>query len=169
MKILIFSALIIVFSINAEAQNVKGTMQESLDQTIEAVFKAICFLPGDPPNMRQIRPFFADQGIMINYNDEQPLILPVDQFISHFEAQVSAGILPSLEDREVHSETKIYGRIAHRFSFYEARLTKDDAVPFAVGVNSIQLIRVGNDWKITSMAWNDDNDGDGFFKRVLGH
>ena len=37
---------------------------------------------------------------------------------------------------------------------------------FARGVNSIQLIKTQEGWRVTRMAWNDDNRGDGFFERM---
>ena len=166
--LLLISSIIWMVYLHSEAQIGQVGMQDSIDKTIEAVYKAICFLPGQPPNMPKIKKLFTKHGIMINYNGDDPLILSVDEFIDHFAQQVKSGALPSLEDKEVHAETKIFGRIAHRFSFYEARFTKDDAVPFAMGVNSLQLIKEGTHWKITAMAWNDDNRGDGFFKRVVG-
>ncbi len=38
---------------------------------------------------------------------------------------------------------ELLGRIAHRFSTYEARFDLDEPKPFSVGINSIQFIRVG--------------------------
>ena len=139
-----------------------------LDKTIENIFSAICFGEGQRPNMYKLKAYFLPKGLLINYNEDLPLILPINQFVAHFEKQVEEGGLPCLEDREVKSDTKIYDRIAHRFSFYEARFRPTDEKPFAVGVNSIQLIKLENDWKVSIMAWNDDNRGDGFFNKVMG-
>lgn len=135
---------------------------KAIDQTIEKVFEAISFRKGERPNMYKLIPLFIKEGILINYNEEQPLILKVKDFVDHFEQQVKEGIISELEDKEVRSETKIFGKIAHRFSYYEARFNPSDPTPFAVGVNSIQLIKVNGRWKVTSMAWNDDK-GIGFF------
>ncbi len=135
--------------------------QQAIEKTIEALFNAISFKLGEEPNMHKLKPLFIDHGILINYNDPEPLMLPVDDFIVHFNRQFSDGLITQLEDREIHSKTEIFGRIAHRVSYYEARFDAGDAEPFAVGVNSIQLMKIGDEWKITSMAWNDDR-GEGF-------
>ncbi len=170
MKFKIF-LICFIYSLACSCQDtipVNQSDQALIDQTITKVFEAICFEPGQPPNMPQLRDYFTEPGLLIDYNQEEPLILKVDDFIAHFNQQWQAGNIPSLEDREIHQETHIYGRVAHRFSFYEARFNKSDEQPFAQGVNSIQLIKIGDQWRVTSMAWNDDNRGYGFFQKIVG-
>ena len=116
--------------------------------------------------MPQIQELFIEGGLLINYNEEAPQVFQVDAFIDQFHDLFKQGIITGLEDREVHHKTKVYDRVAHRYSFYEARVTPEEE-PFAVGINSIQLIKIGEDWKVSSMAWNDDSRGDGFFKRTM--
>lgn len=139
---------------------------ESIDQVIAKVFEAICFTEEEGPNMHRLKSLFVKEGLLINYNEEEPLILPVTQFVKHFEQLAADGVIPSLEDKELRHETRVYDRVAHRYSFYEAGFKPADE-PFARGVNSIQLINTSEGWKLTSMAWNDDNRGDGFFNRVM--
>ena len=139
---------------------------ELIDESIARVFDAICFDAATGPTMYQLKEVFVDEGLLINYNEEEPVILPVDDFIKSFEEVVASGAIPSLEDKEVRHETRVFDKIAHRYSFYEARFTASEA-PFARGVNSIQLIKTQEGWKVTSMAWNDDNRGDGFFERMV--
>ena len=176
MRISLYSFLLTYVFLANSCQNqspqIQSPMNSSeialINETVAGVFGAICFEPGQPPNMPGIKNYFTESGMLVDYNQDEPLILPVDDFIKHFNSQWQMGNIPSLEDREVHQETKIYGRVAHRFSFYEARFDKNDPQPFAQGVNSIQLIKIAGEWRITSMAWNDDNRGDGFFKKIVG-
>ena len=139
---------------------------ENVNKTISKLFSAISFEKGTTPKMPEIQDLFIEKGLLINFNEENPQIFSVKEFISHFHGLFESNNITSLEDREVHHKTKIYDRIAHRYSFYEAR-TSPGEDPFAVGVNSIQLIKIGEDWKVTSMTWNDDIRGDGFFERTL--
>lgn len=137
-----------------------------LNQLTAALFKAISFKAGSEPNIDEIRRLFIEGGLLIDCNEETPQALKVDQFNTHFHSLFQQQRLTSLYEIEVHHKTKIYDHIAHRYSFYEARSTpKSD--PFAVGINTLQFVKVRNDWKITSMAWNDDKRGDGFFARTM--
>lgn len=139
----------------------------AINETITKVFAAISFTKGNPSNMHQLEGLFIEQGMLINYNEATPLILGVKEFIQHFEKQFADGMITELEDKEVHHQTEIYDKIAHRFSFYEARFKSSDTMPFAVGVNSMQLVKVDGQWLVSSMAWNDDNRGNGFFERMI--
>ena len=139
---------------------------EAVNATIEKLFNAISFEKGTTPSIHEIKHLFINGGLLINYNEEQPQTFTVEAFVEHFKKLCEERILEGLEDREVHHKTKVYDRIAHRYSFYEARVTPTED-PFAVGVNSIQLIKEGEHWKVSSMIWNDDARGDGFFQRTM--
>jgi hypothetical protein len=54
--------------------------------------------------------------------------------------------------------TDLFGSIAQRFSTYEARFDRNAKEPFAVGINSIQLIETGGSWKVASLVWNNQTD-----------
>ncbi len=58
---------------------------------------------------------------------------------------------PFFENETGHAAS-IEGRIAHVFSHYEARHAPDEP-PFATGVNSIQLVRTAESWRVLSMTW----------------
>ena len=135
-----------------------------IDRIVSRLFDAISFRESEPPSMHEIEQLFIADGLLTDYNEEEPLTLGVTDFIEHFEGLVKSGDIPSLEDKEIHQDTEIFGRIAHRTSYYEARNSVDDTHPFAVGVNSIQLIKTSEGWRIVSMTWNDDNRGAGFFR-----
>ncbi len=137
-----------------------------LNELTESLFKAISFNEGSQPNIEKIKDLFIENGLLINCNDDAPQALLVGQFIAHFQLLHRQGHISSLHETEVHHKTKIYDHIAHRYSFYEAR-SNSDMEPFAVGINTLQFVKVGQEWKITSMAWNDDNRGDGFFERTM--
>ena len=92
---------------------------------------------------------------LINNNDD-PLIFTIDQFVDAVGYQVSAGSLKSFSEREVAERTEIFGKIAHRFSTYEARFDPEDPEPLTVGINSIQFIKVDDSWHVSSLVWNDE-------------
>jgi hypothetical protein len=54
----------------------------------------------------------------------------------------------------------MFAGIAHRFSTYEAKLDPSAAEPFSVGINSIQFIKTGGQWRVTCMVWNDQTETD---------
>ncbi len=61
-------------------------------------------------------------------------------------------------ERELSRRTDKFGNIAHLFSTYESRHAKDDAKPFARGINSIQLQNDGKRWWIITVFWQGEDE-----------
>ena len=138
----------------------------ALERTIEGLYAALSFPVGTRPSIGELERYFVEKGVLADMNGAGE-ISAQDEFIERFLALHQNGAITSLHEREAHHVTCVYGRVAHRFSFYEARGEEGDATPFAVGVNSIQLVRFGDDWKVTSWAWHDDAEGRSYFNRLF--
>ena len=53
----------------------------------------------------------------------------------------------------VANRVEEFGSIAHVFSTYESR-HEQDAAPFARGINSFQLVKLGDRWWVASIMWD---------------
>lgn len=60
-------------------------------------------------------------------------------------------------ERPVHNSEERFGDIAHVFSTYESRHASSDDKPFARGINSFQLVRIGDDWKVLTIFWQEED------------
>ena len=56
-------------------------------------------------------------------------------------------------ETEIHSVVEQFGSIAHVFSTYESRRTREDPEPFMRGINSFQLFHDGTRWWIVNIIW----------------
>ena len=61
-------------------------------------------------------------------------------------------------EREISRRAETFGNIAHVFSTYESRHAKEDAKPFARGINSFQLMNDGLRWWIVTIFWQGEDD-----------
>lgn len=61
-------------------------------------------------------------------------------------------------ERELSRRTDKFGNIAHLFSTYESKHAKEDAKPFARGINSIQLQHDGKRWWIMTVFWQGEDE-----------
>lgn len=91
----------------------------------------------------------------MNCNGDLPQEFSVQQFIDVMEGEIETGGLVAFQEKEIASRTELFGRIAHRFSTYEAYLNENESEPFSTGINSIQFIQVEGRWYVYSMVWND--------------
>ncbi|KQC15770.1 MAG: hypothetical protein WCY97_06655 [Methanothrix sp.] len=128
-----------------------------IEELTNSLYSCISFRQGEKPELARLKSLFIKEGILINNNDD-PLIFTIYQFVEAIEEQLSAGSLRSFSEREVAERTDIFGKVAHRFSTYEARFDPDDPEPLTVGINSIQLVKVDGSWRVSSIVWNDESE-----------
>ncbi|MEA2164213.1 MAG: hypothetical protein QOK37_2340 [Thermoanaerobaculia bacterium] len=60
-------------------------------------------------------------------------------------------------ERPVHNSEDRFGDIAHVFSTYESRHESADDKAFARGINSFQLVKIGEDWKVLTILWEEED------------
>ncbi len=130
-------------------------MQE-LDQLTQALYGCVCFRNSEKPNLEKLKTLFFNDGKLINNSASEPHEYTAEQFCQNVTQQIEAGSLSVFQEKEVAYKTEVFGKVAQRFSTYEARCDDTSPDPAAVGVNCIQFIQVNGKWLITSMAWDDE-------------
>lgn len=129
-----------------------------LDDLTSKLYNCICFDIGGQPPVNDLNDLFIPTARMIRNNDDSPEVMTVSDFIESFEERIADGTIKSFYEGEINHITEIFGKIAHRFSTYETKfdLTQDE--PFAIGINSIQFIKIDDQWKISSIIWNNQTE-----------
>ncbi|GAC1661415.1 MAG: hypothetical protein NVS9B15_25000 [Acidobacteriaceae bacterium] len=56
-------------------------------------------------------------------------------------------------EQEVARRTERFGDLVAVWSTYESRRKPEDATPFMRGLNSIQIVNEGGQWKVLSIVW----------------
>jgi len=56
-------------------------------------------------------------------------------------------------EQPIATRIERFGDIAHVFSTYESRHASADEKPFVRGINSMQLVRSGDTWKVVTIFW----------------
>ena len=130
----------------------------SLDAIVAALYDVISGPAGQKRDWDRMRSLFIPGARLIPSSPAPdgkvvPRVLDVDGYIGR------AG--PTLEkngffEREISRKTETFGTITHAFSTYESRRTKEDATPFARGINSIQLVNDGTRWWIVTVFWDSE-------------
>ena len=62
-------------------------------------------------------------------------------------------------ERPVATRVERFRDIAHVFSTYESRHASSDDKPFARGINSFQLVKDGKAWKVMTILWDAEREG----------
>jgi hypothetical protein len=132
---------------------------EALDILTAELYAAISFEEGGEPDLEKLKSLLLPQGVLINNNEEHPVIWDPEEFIATYRQQIDSGAVVAFLEKEITGRTELFGTIAHRLSTYEARFrTADGHLPVR-GINSVQYLKTSNAWKVVSILWNDEAEG----------
>jgi len=135
------------------------TEEEKIEALARKLYGCISFEPGGKPDFDTLRTIFFDGARLINNSGAKPGVVTVEGYIERFGGAIADGRIPSFQEKEVASRTERFGKIAQRFSTYESRHRVDDPEPFDAGINSVQMMAVDGEWLVTSLIWNNENEG----------
>jgi len=127
-----------------------GTPEFDIDSTVLAVYNVISG-PAGRRDWDRFKELFAPGARMIVVKKETTVMTP-DEFI--------AKSTPYLKDNgffehPVESRIERFQDIAQVYSRYESRHASNDEKPFASGVNSFQLVRDGDRWRVMTILWQE--------------
>ena len=71
-------------------------------------------------------------------------------------------------EREISRRMEEFGAIAHVFSTYDSKRAPSDSVPFARGINSIQLMNDGTRWWVVTIFWDSERPDNPLPAKYLG-
>lgn len=162
-------ALQLVPSAALQAQQADPADVSSIDAIVAAVYDVISGPAGQPRDWARWSSLFVEGAHLI------PVGRNADGSVRHrimTPADYAAQSGPRLEqsgffEREIGRVTEEFGRIAHLFSAYESRRSRDDPEPFARGINSFQLMNDGTRWWVVSILWDSERPDDPIPPRYL--
>jgi hypothetical protein len=127
----------------------------SMDAILAALYDAISGPSGAPRDWDRFRSLFVAGARLMPIAHPagaaaQARVLTPDDYVARVTPMFEqAGFF----EREVARRVETYGSLTHAWSTYESRRTREDAAPFASGINSIQLLNDGARWWIVSVLW----------------
>jgi hypothetical protein len=134
----------------------KATDVASVDAILGAFYETTGGEAGQPRDWDRFRSLFLPDARLIPARARadggcSALFLPVGDYIEqnrkYFE---KIGFF----DREAARRVEKFGNIAHVWSTYESRRTKDAPQPYSRGINSLQLLKDNDRWWIVNVYWD---------------
>jgi RimJ/RimL family protein N-acetyltransferase len=119
-------------------------------------FSLFTNVKGNIPDVEEIENIFISNGIIISNTHGVPEIYGIREFIAPRKRILSDGTLTDFRESEILHKTEIYGNVAQRFSFYEKSGRLNGTYFESRGMKTIQFIKVGFEWKMSSVAWSDE-------------
>lgn len=129
----------------------------TIQESVTMLYASISFNKDAHPNVDILKELFIEEGKLINNSKSQPMTYSVDAFIEAYSVQLRAGTIWQLREVEIHALTEEFGSIAHRFSTY-ALFVNNQEEPLSKGINSIQLIKENDRWKVSCLVWDEQKE-----------
>lgn len=125
----------------------------AIKKAVADAYAAISFKSGEQPRYDSIQYYFIPQAQLINYITDTAQILSISDFVKAFKSYVESTKITSFNEQEIYGRTDQFGNIAQRISTYKTYINSTDIVKER-GVNSFQLIKTPQGWKVSSIIWD---------------
>jgi hypothetical protein len=137
-----------------------------LDQLIHEFYRVICFEEGGSPDFERLMTLFSPHARITRITPEGVDHLDVRGFSSLVRELLELGAFTSFYEHELARSAHRYGRVFHIASAYETKASPEAIDYLERGVNSLQVLREPDGWRIVSLCWDSGSyepDGDGMF------
>ena len=134
----------------------------------EAIYAAISGPPG-PRNYDRIRKYYTADARLIRTGigaDGKPFAKSMT--VDEHEKDVSALLADmAFEEVEIAHEAEIFGNVARVRSVYRSVYGSGPKARHGRGINYMNLVFDGRDWKVASVVWDNEREGLAIPPRVL--
>ena len=139
---------------------------DSIETITRAVYETISG-PAGPRDWVRFHGLFADGGRLISIRTVNGVSTPALMSVDDYAARAGANFEKNaFYESELAHRIETFGAIAHVFSTYESRRAPGDK-PFARGINSFQLIKTAQGWKVMTILWDSEREGNALPERYL--
>lgn len=128
----------------------------SVDALMAALYEVISFDEDGEPDWQRMRTLFSKHARITRVTPDGTDYLDLAGFQELAKETFELGVYTRFHEAEVRRDERRFGALAHVLSAYETRHRPSAVEPFARGVNSLQLIRESDGWKVLSLFWDEE-------------
>jgi hypothetical protein len=140
------------------APSVRAADGDSVESAVRAVYEAISG-PAGTRDWARFRALFVEGARLISMRvtaaGASPIVMTPEDYIQRAGANFEKN---AFHESQLSQRMESFGAIAHVFSTYESRRAPGDK-PFARGINSFQLVKDGQTWKVMTILWDAEREG----------
>lgn len=142
------------------AQHQEGTVhvssdQAAIQQTIDGIYAVISGPVGEKRDWDKMRSLMTRDARLTPIGSDGHRSHNIDGYIERSEQfLMEEGFF----EIETGNRMEIYGNLAQVWSAYEGRTGSADGPIFVTGINSFQLVKTEDGWKVFSILWQAANE-----------
>lgn len=127
----------------------------AIAELLERLYAVISFEEGEEPHWPGFEQIFSRHARITRLTAEGTDYLDPKSFLAMVRNLLEVGAYTSFFEFEVARRVELFGDIAQVWSVYETRRDKAALEALGRGVNSIQLIRERDAWRILGLLWDE--------------
>ena len=132
----------------------------SIESIIDALYDVISGEKGEKRDWHRERNLFHPSGRLIVVKKEEDghletKLMSSDEFTEYVKPFLDGE---GFYEYEIFKKIEEFGHVAHVWSTYGSKRSRDDAEPYTRGVNSIQLLNDQKRWWVMNVYWNRETD-----------
>ena len=131
-------------------------MNDEIDALVEQFFAAFDNRSIEP-SLKRVTDCFSSNAVVARSDSNGTQLFTVEEFAMPRINLLSDGSLVNFTEMEESSTTQVFGGIATRTSRYRKAGVLHGSSYVGAGTKCFQFVRLGNGWRISSLAWVDDN------------
>lgn len=136
-----------------------SAVESTPEQAVSTQWSALSNDPGASADLAALKRIFHEDAVVFGgrYKDGVPVVRrsTAEDFLKPYERVSEKGFY----ECEVSRVMQTYDRFAVAYSIVESRTDKNATAPDFVGVNSVQLYKMGSQWRILSLYYHVEKQG----------
>jgi hypothetical protein len=132
--------------------------EEAIKKAVDNAYSCISFKKGEKVNYNDIKNYFMPQAQMFNFRNDSLEVFTINQFVDMYRNIIETNGITSFYEEEILGTTDQFGRVAQRMSTYKTYINTMDSITER-GVNSFQLVKTPQGWKVSSIIWDVESSG----------
>lgn len=132
------------------------TKNALLNRAIQKMYEVISFSEGEEPDWEAMKHIFLPNARLTRMTPEGVDHFDLDTFQAMAQEMLDNGVYTSFYEYEIARRADIFGAMAHVLSVYETKKSATASGFLARGVNSIQLLWSGHNWRVLHLLWDEE-------------
>ena len=139
---------------HALAHTETGEDLAQIDHLISEFYRVICFEEGGAPDFECLKALFSPHARITRITPEGIDHLDVMGFGNMVRELLELGAFTAFYEHELSRKSHRFGRVYHIASAYETKASPESLDYLERGVNSLQVLREQDGWRIVSLCWD---------------
>lgn len=132
--------------------------EAAIGAVLERLYAVISFEEGDEPNWPGLEQVFSRSARITRVTPDGTDYLEPKSFLEMTRNLLEMGAYTAFYEVEVARRVERFGKVAQVWSLYETRRHRAAQAPLSSGINSIQLLREAQGWRVIGLLWDEAHD-----------